>query len=106
MVHEEVDFRTIAFDVPRENVWIRRLEHEVVESQGIDQLRHGVCSPGRDVLRNPFRLDHYQARAGLKTAPSLRNSLIDVACPFCFEFLCGTGTAGTKLNPDLRLPCL
>ena len=56
VIHEEVYLRPIVLDIPGKDLRIRRLEHDPLESERIDELGGDIATPRPDVLGDRVRL--------------------------------------------------
>ncbi len=52
VIHEEVHFRPLVLDVTAEYFRVRRLEHDFLETERIDDFRWDMSSPCLHVLGN------------------------------------------------------
>src|SRR5688500_5091805 len=58
VVDEEIHFRTVMLGVPREHFRIRRLEHDPVEAELVDEPGRHIGSPGTNMFSDACRFDH------------------------------------------------
>src|SRR6266705_1951285 len=103
VIHEEVDVGTVVLHVPREHVGVGRLEHDLLRSEGADDLRDDVRAPRLHALRDAFRFDHDQVRPCLEELLRGRDGPAGIAHALCLEFLRARRPARAPLDADFRL---
>src|SRR5215510_1055730 len=94
MVYEEIHLRSVVLDIPREDLRVGGLEHDLLQAERVDDLSDRVGAPSLDVLGDPFRFDHQHVSPGLQETLRLPDGPFHVACPFGFQFGYGGGPAG------------
>src|SRR5215510_4916132 len=103
VVYEEIDLRAVALDVPREDLRVGGLEHDLLQAERVDDPGDRVGAPGLDVFCNSFGFDHQHVSPGLQKTLRLPDGPFHVARPFGLQFRYGGGPAGPELDADLGL---
>src|SRR6266545_1704766 len=103
VVYEEIHLRAVVLDVPREDLRVGGLEHDLLQAERVDDLSDRVGAPSLDVLGDSFRFDHEHVGPGLQKTLRLPDSPFHVARPFGLQFGYGGGPAGPELDADFRL---
>src|SRR5258708_2830365 len=103
MIDKEVHLRAIVFDIPGKNFGLCCFEHDLLQPQCTNDLRHRLGWSCFHILADPFRLDHNHVCSSLQEARGLPDGPLHVAGAFGLELPSGAGSASTKLDSDFWL---
>src|SRR5699024_1837182 len=100
VVHKNIHFETVVFNVPGKYLGISRLEHQLFQHYLVDKGSRYIRSPGIGIFGNTFRLNHDHIGACLNKAFYLLDRKAGIEGALTLQLARGAITIGSELYTD------